>query len=178
LNHQKTSHTSPGIDRLAGDRGARQDTMAAGTGRGPAGARTDRPTEEPWLVRPEAAARLVAVSRSTLYDLLAQGKRRSATINRCRRIPVEAWRAWLAEPAGWLAAALEGRRREPDRHDRLGAGSCARTGVGSVFPWTGGRGRGSHDWIGRCLRPSAPTRDAAPHRRLSPAVPARSAQAR
>lgn len=51
---------------------------------------------EPLLLRPEEAARLLDLGRSTLYQLIGGGELPSVTIGRARRIPLAALRAWIA----------------------------------------------------------------------------------
>ena len=48
------------------------------------------------LVRPEEAARMLNVGRSTLYELLASGEIKSVKIGRSRRVAVESLRQWVA----------------------------------------------------------------------------------
>ena len=47
------------------------------------------------LVRPEQAAEVLNLGRSTLYELLHTGELESVLIGRSRRIPVEALRAFV-----------------------------------------------------------------------------------
>jgi len=91
---ESTHTTGARTDRHLGavsDPLAHPPTVAAG---GPLGT-------GPWLVDPTEAAELLSISRSTIYTLMAhpdaQQRLPSVTLNRCRRIPVEALRAWLAE---------------------------------------------------------------------------------
>jgi excisionase family DNA binding protein len=51
--------------------------------------------ERRWLLKPEEAADVLNVSRSTVYNLMAAGLLRSITICRSRRIPVDALREWV-----------------------------------------------------------------------------------
>ncbi len=53
--------------------------------------------EEPWLLRPEEAARLLGISRSKLYELLAAGEIVSVSIGTSRRIPRDALARWIDE---------------------------------------------------------------------------------
>ncbi|MGI8643270.1 MAG: helix-turn-helix domain-containing protein [Thermomicrobiales bacterium] len=52
---------------------------------------------EPLLIRPETAARLLSISRSRLYELLASGEIPSLTIGHSRRIPRDALLTWIGE---------------------------------------------------------------------------------
>ena len=55
-------------------------------------------TQEPWLLRVEEVAELLSISRSQVYVLLDQGGLPSVRIGqRCRRIPADQLRAWLAQ---------------------------------------------------------------------------------
>jgi excisionase family DNA binding protein len=45
-----------------------------------------RQDEEPWLLRPEAVARLLDLSRAKVYQMIADGTLKSVTIGRSRRI--------------------------------------------------------------------------------------------
>jgi excisionase family DNA binding protein len=69
-------------------------------------ARTSSPDVETALLTVEEAARRLAVSRSTLYLLMREGRLPFIRIGRSRRIEVEAMRAFLTEqwvePAGGL----------------------------------------------------------------------------
>jgi excisionase family DNA binding protein len=47
------------------------------------------------LLRPEEAARVLSLSRSTLYELLARGELASIKVGAARRIPVDALHAWI-----------------------------------------------------------------------------------
>ena len=58
-------------------------------------AETVRSTE-PLLVRVEVAARLLSLSRSTVYEMLASGELPSVRRGAARRIPVTAIQAWVA----------------------------------------------------------------------------------
>ena len=60
--------------------------------------------ERPLLVGPDEAARMLRVSRSQIYNLIACGALRTVHIGRSRRIPVE---------------DIERLAREGFRHDRL-----------------------------------------------------------
>lgn len=42
---------------------------------------------EQLLYRPEAAAHVLDVGRSTVFELIAEGQLKSVKIGRCRRIP-------------------------------------------------------------------------------------------
>ena len=51
---------------------------------------------EPLLVRVEEAARLLSLSRSTIYEMLDTGELPSVRRGTARRIPVTALHAWVA----------------------------------------------------------------------------------
>lgn len=51
---------------------------------------------EPLLVRVEEAARLLSLSRSTIYEMLDAGELPSVRRGAARRIPIAALRAWVA----------------------------------------------------------------------------------
>lgn len=53
--------------------------------------------ESRLLVRPERAARLCDVSRSKLYQMLADGTLPYVRFGRSIRIPVEALKEWIAK---------------------------------------------------------------------------------
>jgi excisionase family DNA binding protein len=59
---------------------------------------TKQPTTlvEPLLVRVEEAARMLSLSRSTVYEMLDSGELRSVRRGTARRIPVTALRTWIA----------------------------------------------------------------------------------
>lgn len=65
--------------------------------------------QERLLYRPEEAARVLAISRSKLYQMLARGELRSIRIGRAARIPATELRRWLTER---LAEAEEPAPRE------------------------------------------------------------------
>jgi excisionase family DNA binding protein len=50
---------------------------------------------EPLLVRVEEAARLLSLSRSTIYEMLDRGELPSVRCGTARRIPLAALRAWV-----------------------------------------------------------------------------------
>lgn len=50
---------------------------------------------EPWLLRPKQAAQLLTISRSRIYELMADGSLPSIKIGRSRRIRVDDLRRWL-----------------------------------------------------------------------------------
>lgn len=54
------------------------------------------PAVEPLLVRVEEAARILSLSRSTIYELMDAGELPSVRHGAARRIPVAALRAWVA----------------------------------------------------------------------------------
>ena len=51
---------------------------------------------EPLLVRVEQAARILSLSRSTIYQMLESGELPSVRRGAARRIPVAALHAWIA----------------------------------------------------------------------------------
>jgi len=53
--------------------------------------------KEPLLLRVPAAAKLLDVSRSKLYDLIHQGVVPSIRLGNCLRIPVERLRTWIQD---------------------------------------------------------------------------------
>lgn len=59
---------------------------------------------EKLLLRPAEAAEMIGVSRSKLYELMAEGALPSVTVGASRRVPVADLRAWvdhkLAESSG------------------------------------------------------------------------------
>jgi excisionase family DNA binding protein len=50
---------------------------------------------EPLLVRVEEAARILSLSRSTIYQMLDRGELPSVRRGTARRIPLAALRAWV-----------------------------------------------------------------------------------
>ena len=52
---------------------------------------------EPLLVRVEEAARILSLSRSTIYEMMDAGELPSVRYGAARRIPVAALRAWVAQ---------------------------------------------------------------------------------
>jgi excisionase family DNA binding protein len=50
---------------------------------------------EPLLVRVEEAARLLSLSRSTIYEMMDRGELPSVRCGAARRIPMAALRAWV-----------------------------------------------------------------------------------
>jgi excisionase family DNA binding protein len=59
-----------------------------------------RSAAEPLLVRVDEAARLLSLSRSTVYEMLDAGERPSVRRGAARRIPVAALRAWVDRQMG------------------------------------------------------------------------------
>ena len=55
------------------------------------------PMVEPLLVRVEEAARILSLSRSTVYEMLDTGELPSVRRGAARRIPVAALREWVAQ---------------------------------------------------------------------------------
>jgi excisionase family DNA binding protein len=60
-------------------------------------ARPTSTTVEPLLVRIEEAARILCLSRSTIYAMLDAGELPSVRRGAARRIPVAALREWIAQ---------------------------------------------------------------------------------
>lgn len=56
----------------------------------------EQPTIEPLLVRVEEAARILSLSRSTIYEMMDAGELPSIRRGTARRIPVAALREWVA----------------------------------------------------------------------------------
>ncbi len=67
----------------------------------------------PLLLSPEEASRVLGISRSKLYQLMAKGEIPSITVGRSRRVPTAELRGWLA---GRIEAEYAGR---PDRGGRV-----------------------------------------------------------
>jgi excisionase family DNA binding protein len=55
---------------------------------------------EPLLVRIEEAARILCLSRSTIYEMLDCGELPSVRRGTARRIPIAALRAWVEQQIG------------------------------------------------------------------------------
>ncbi|MFH1560072.1 MAG: helix-turn-helix domain-containing protein [Chloroflexota bacterium] len=51
---------------------------------------------EELLLTPEAAARLLSLGRSKIFELMAAGELESITIGKSRRVPVEAIKEYVA----------------------------------------------------------------------------------
>lgn len=58
------------------------------------------PALEPLLVRVEEAARMLSLSRSTIYEMMDSGELPSVRRGAARRIPVSALRAWVERQVG------------------------------------------------------------------------------
>lgn len=54
------------------------------------------PPMEPLLVRVEEAARILSLSRSTIYEMMDAGELPSVRRGSARRIPVASLREWVA----------------------------------------------------------------------------------
>lgn len=54
----------------------------------------------PLLYRPEAAAAVLGIGRSKLFELMGTGKIESVSIGRARRIPAEALEDYVARLRG------------------------------------------------------------------------------
>ena len=59
----------------------------------------EHPAIEPLLVRVEEAARILSLSRSTIYEMMDAGELPSVRRGAARRIPVAALREWVARQA-------------------------------------------------------------------------------
>lgn len=57
---------------------------------------------DPWLVSPGDAARLLGVSRSKIFAMLASGELdvKVVSIGRCRRLVADDLRRWISERVG------------------------------------------------------------------------------
>ncbi len=55
---------------------------------------------EKLLLRPTEAAELISVSRSRIYELLANKTIKSIRIGRSVRVPMDDLKAWIIEQAG------------------------------------------------------------------------------
>jgi excisionase family DNA binding protein len=53
-------------------------------------------THEPLLIRIEEAARILSLSRSTIYEMMDSGELPSVRRGAARRIPVAALHEWIA----------------------------------------------------------------------------------
>jgi excisionase family DNA binding protein len=60
------------------------------------------------LLRPEEAAERLGIGRTKLYELMAEGVIRSVHIGSCRRVPVTALDAYVAELVAAADAAQAG----------------------------------------------------------------------
>jgi excisionase family DNA binding protein len=58
------------------------------------------PAVEPLLVRVEEAARILSLSRSTIYEMMDAGELPSIRRGTARRIPVAALHAWVNRQIG------------------------------------------------------------------------------
>ncbi|MFN8480187.1 MAG: helix-turn-helix domain-containing protein [Kouleothrix sp.] len=58
---------------------------------------SERPAIEPLLVRVEEAARILSLSRSTIYEMMDSGELPSVRWGAARRIPMAALRAWVEQ---------------------------------------------------------------------------------
>jgi excisionase family DNA binding protein len=65
-----------------------------------AGSVRAEPSVEPLLVRVEEAARILSLSRSTIYEMMDAGELPSVRRGTARRIPVAALREWVARQVG------------------------------------------------------------------------------
>ncbi len=61
------------------------------------------PAERQLAYSPESAAEALDISRSTIYNMMADGRLPSFKIGRCRRIPAEAIQSLMAELMGVAA---------------------------------------------------------------------------
>lgn len=60
-------------------------------------------TSDPILVRIEEAARLLSLSRSTIYEMMDSGELPSVRRGAARRIPLVALRTWVEQQTGPIA---------------------------------------------------------------------------
>jgi excisionase family DNA binding protein len=60
---------------------------------------------EPLLVRVEEAARILSLSRSTIYEMLERGELPSVRYGAARRIPIAALRAWVEQQTETAASS-------------------------------------------------------------------------
>lgn len=68
--------------------------------------------ENKLLLSPAAAAQVMSISRSLLYELLESGDISSIKVRRARRIPVEAVRQYIAERQAEAKGAGNPQRQE------------------------------------------------------------------
>lgn len=54
-------------------------------------------TADPLLYRPNEAAELLQISRSRMFELIAQGEIESVKLGHLRRVPAEALTAYVAK---------------------------------------------------------------------------------
>jgi excisionase family DNA binding protein len=54
-------------------------------------------TSAPLLYRPEEAAQLLGLGRSTVFELIASGQLASVRVGRLRRIPADALRSFISD---------------------------------------------------------------------------------
>jgi excisionase family DNA binding protein len=64
---------------------------------------TPAPHVEPLLVRVEEAARILSLSRSTIYEMMDRGELQSVRCGAARRIPLAALRAWVEQQVAYDA---------------------------------------------------------------------------
>jgi len=62
---------------------------------------------EQILVRPEQAAELLALARSSIYELVKSGELPSVRYGKALRLPVEGLRAWAEARTEQASAAVE-----------------------------------------------------------------------
>jgi excisionase family DNA binding protein len=60
---------------------------------------------EPLLVRVEEAARILSLSRSTIYEMLERGELPSVRCGAARRIPMATLRAWVEQQTETAASS-------------------------------------------------------------------------
>lgn len=65
----------------------------------------EQPPIEPLLVRVEEAARILSLSRSTIYEMMDAGELPSVRRGAARRIPVAALREWVSRQIGPMTTA-------------------------------------------------------------------------
>jgi len=68
------------------------------------------------LLTVKNVAKRLAIGRTTVYELIANGGLRTIKIGRCRRIPESALEEWIARQVGVLGG--QGGQSEMPRHRR------------------------------------------------------------
>ena len=60
------------------------------------------------LLKPSDVVRLLGISRSKIYQLIAENKLPIVQVDGSRRVPLAALRDWIAERTDWPAATTKG----------------------------------------------------------------------